>query len=323
MDPGVALLALPDARLLVDGQLLPGAFFPLPLPSQALPEKLRLRLALDRAGGRAADGVVAALRLGDLASAWRLAMQARDEVGGLAPAGSALAAWAATERHRLGLATTAGAEVLVAADPAMAERLIGEARQAFVDSESLFAGLGWPPWYGPVVLAVEGFDLPEPGAAAGTGRATSHPDRPALPILRLPPPASFSRGDLDRWHGAAAAALVTATLAQTPAPAAGWPRWLVDGLHAVADARGRGVGPSPRDALERRQAAGAAGLTKLLTAAGDADPLLAAAVCTALCQPTTRRGLGRVLVLIRHGADGADALRIGAGLSIDRLLTER
>ena len=323
MDPSVALLALPDARLLVDGRLLPGAYFPLPLPSQALPEKLRLRLALDRAGGRAADGVVAALRLGELAAAWRLAMVARDEVGGLAPAGSALATWAATERHRLGLATTAGAEVLVAAGPDATERLIGEAHQAFGDNETLFSGLGWPPWYGPVVLAVDGYDLPDAGAAPGSGTSTAHLDRPALPILRLPPPPSYARADLDRWHGAAAAALVAATLAQTPAPVSGWPRWLADGLQAVADARGRGLGPSPRDALERRQAAGAAGLARLFSAAGPPDPLLAAAVCTALCQPTPRRGLGRVLTLIRHGAAGADALRIGAGLNIERLLTER
>jgi hypothetical protein len=174
-----------------------------------------------------------------------------------------------------------------------------------------------------VVLAVDGYDLPDAGAAPGSGTTTVHTDRPALPILRLPAPASYARADLDRWHGAAAAALVAATLAQTPAPVDGWPRWLVDGLPAVADARSRGLGPSPRDALERRQAAGAAGLARLFTAGGPPDPLLAAAVCTALCQPAPRRGLGRVLTLIRHGAASADALRIGAGLSIERLLTDR
>jgi hypothetical protein len=309
MDPALAMLvAAPpvDAGQLL---LLPGPAGPVPVAWTALADAAVVRLCLDRPDLPATHGIGPALRLGRLDEAWILVRRARSQPGGDLAASGDLAAWAGAEALRLGV--TGRQAVVVRTGNAEHDLTLGReaglAHRALVD---LLGGIGYPGWSGPLIAAAASVpDLPAS-------------DRPALPVSRIDPPASMDRTALDVWRGALGQALVRAHLAQLPSPPAGWPAWLADGLAAVADAHVRGVGPSPRDALDLRRNAGLAGLRRLVAGTGGDQPGLAAALVTGLVQPRRVASLPRLLDLLRHGAAGETACNL-AGIPLSGLIDDR
>jgi hypothetical protein len=272
MDPGLLLVPLAPPVPTPMALLLPTALVPLPIAWTAVPPDLRIAWVMADPALPAGPVVRLALARDRWEDAWVLARRARAQPGGWAAAEPDLHAWALAEADRLG--ATGGGAIRVIGDA----RLAGDAALALRDLAA--AGLVPRPWAGPILVVVDG-SLP------------AAPDRPAAPVVVVPAPTDRGLPSRDTWRGAVAAAVAAAGLAQG-CPRA--PAWLVATLPAVVATVANGAGTRPRDAQERRQAAGEAAVAAVLTGNGDRE--LAQAVAVGLAQPRRRAALTALL----HGA---------------------
>ncbi len=317
MDPALALSALTQQPVVIERSTaeLRGELLPVLIPLAALPPAARAQWLLPHEEIELATRVSAALEAGLERPAWTLiAHQTNPLVGRL---DLVLNLWCARELARLGLSGRQNGWLVVItgapgapATPVPAG-LESDTTLALASVHDMFSSLNWPRWSGPLLLVV--------GQPAAGDPAPGREEliRPALPVLRMRPPAAGTTPAEDL-----AARLATVVLELTAPPARGWPLWLQFGLEEVAKAKVRGEGPSPLRMLALRQQAGAAALTALLTA-----PAPERALCAALCAPlvhTKRRPqLPNFLDLLRHDVDVAGALRLAYGLTIDQLVVER
>lgn len=309
MDPATLLFVLQPTPTEVDAQALRwrGALLPVVLPFAALPPATRAGVALQHDGLPLDLRIAAALDAGLADQAWRLLQRTPGPVTRSVTLELALAGWAARELARLRLPATRD-QVLVLGPEARAASGIDSAIALGVVRE-MSAALAWPRWVGPVMVLVD--DLGERDPYPGV----EHLARPALPMVRV----RSADGNRSEQLGAVLAMLV---LDLEPAPAGGWPAWLRVGLAEVAKAKVRGEGPSPLRMLTVRQQAGANALAELLLSRTP-DRQLATAMVAPLVHTRRRHLLGKLLDLLRGGAQSAGAVQVAYGLSLVDLTRER
>ncbi|MFW5752836.1 MAG: hypothetical protein ACOCYV_02165 [Planctomycetota bacterium] len=286
-----------------------GAQMPLVMPLEWIPPHTRAAWLAE------ADAVPPAVRIATLLQAdqsqqaWELI--ARSQTGPTEDPAvyRALHLWAAREQARLGLPATRDDLLLLDADGASDTSRARGTNAGLDDVRSMFDSLPWPRWAGPLVV-VQG-EAQRASLPAGVEVLA----RPALPLARIE--AGLDGIDRRRAIARRSCALY---LALSFPPPTGWPQWLVDGMIEVADAKSRGLGPSPRAMARRRNEAGTQAIALLLRGARQ-DAELAMAVCAPLCHTKRKHRLPAFFELLRNQVDSPTALRIAYGQTARSLAT--
>ena len=316
MDPASLFLVLQPTPVVVERHAVEwrGGLLPLILPMTGLTAKQRAQLMLTNGNLDLDARVTAALDAGLTDEAWSLVIRMPGPITRTIGLQTILAGWAAREQMRLGLPVTQNAIQL------LSENSHGGAPFDSTDStkvmsttHEMLSALSWPRWAGPVVVVIG--DLAAKDPIPGRQRLV----RSSLPIVRL----SELTGGTTRNEQLSAELIHLMLESQSP-PKNGWPAWLSLGLSEVAKAKTRGgiASPSPLKMHSIRQRAGSAGITALLVAAKP-DPELSAAVCAYLVHSRRRHLLGKLLDLIRGGAQSVGALRVAYDLTPEILIEER
>jgi hypothetical protein len=304
MDPAtaVALLALQPLTLDRHGVVLAGAFCPVPIPWEGVPQATRTAWVLTDPTVPVELRVQTALDAGRPDTAWAIIIaQGRPALGLLE---RPLAAWTARELARLRLPAPTGPVLVVAPDAAKTQRLDTVVNDILRDlPESL--PLSWPCWYGPLMVV-------SPDAVVDPAPGQSRLVRPVLPVLRL---------DAQDVGGCAAAVAVLALDLAAPPPG-GWPAWLRTGVAELARLHAVNQGLGPLRARSMRRQAGA-GAVRNLFLASDPDPALAAAVCLPLTNPSRRQAFASLLDVLRNGGSAIGAVELAYGWNVERMIDAR
>lgn len=311
MDLALALELLSPRPVEVDAARATsaGAWVPVVLPLGWLDAETRGTWLVGETGVALHHRVAAALDAGLESTAWQLvASRRRAALADYELAGT-LQRWAARRQADLRLPAVRG-PVLVLDAAGERSRHTRVAEAALRDVQALFAHLLWPRWAGPAVVVV---------GAQPLGELVAERDvvaRPALPLVRLgtAPAEAAWREELAR---AFAGLVLELERGEVP-----WPAWFERGMIALAAARARGEGPSPRGMQAIRADAGAEGIRRCLLGA-DPDPELSLALCAYAAHPRRAARLGALMEVLRNGADGLSAFEIAYGMTPQRLAVER
>ncbi len=278
-----------------------GAQMPLVMPLEWIPPNTRAAWVADAESVPPAVRITSLLQADQPQQAWKLIARSQIGVTEDPAVYRALHLWAAREQARLDLPATRDHLLLLdAAGQPDTARARGT-NAGLGDVRAMFDSLPWPRWAGPLVV-VQG-DAELAFLPAGVDLLT----RPALPVARI----EVGLVGIDRRRAIARRSCALYLALSFPPPS-GWPQWLVDGMVAVADAKSRGLGPSPRAMARRRSEAGAQAITLLLHGARR-DAELAMAVCAPLCHTRRKHRLPAFFELLRNEVDSPTALRIAYG----------
>lgn len=316
MDPASLFLILQPSPVVVERHAVEwrGGLLPLVLPMAGLTAKQRAQLMLTNGNVDLDARVTAALDAGLTDEAWSLVIRTPGPITRTIGLQTLLAGWAAREQLRLGLPATQQAIQLLDANGQEGGKFnSADSTKVMSTISDMLSALSWPRWVGPVVVVIG--DLAAKDPLPGRQRLV----RPALPIVRLGElTAGTSRNEQ------LGAELTRLALELQSPPKIGWPAWLSVGLSEVAKAKIRGgiASPSPLKMHSIRQRAGTAGISALLMAEKP-DPELSAAVCAYLVHSRRRHLLGKLLDLIRGGAQSEGALRVAYDLTPKILIEER
>ena len=314
MDLASALLVLSPEPQVIDREqsIFAGGYLPTHLPHAWTTASQRARWLVDREQAPLALRIRAALEAGLEERAWDLVAAQPDRGHNDPEVSGVLTWWAAGEAARLKLPRPEGGVILNGVDVTRRSFILRECRDGLRDAQQTFTrprdeqqampGLPWPEWYGPVVI-----DL-VPAAEAGAITL-----RPALPRITIDE-ATEQRRYRELIATEASRLQLEVFFDRTNIV----PGWLFDGLPAVAAAKARGEGPSPRQMEEIRLAAGPERVRALLLGE-DQDTKLAMAIVAKLVHVRHQHHLLDLLSALRSGADSLTALDIAYGFSIAEL----
>jgi hypothetical protein len=253
--------------------------------------------------------VQAALEAGNEAAAWRIVSDLRGAPLAEPRMSAVLRNWAARQQAGLALPAT-GDPVLVTTSSGRNPKHEHLAAAALRDAQGLFPSLLWPRWAGPAVVVIGEGAL---GCLAADQRRIA---RHALPLLRI------DAGLDDAQRRQALSRAFTELVLDLERGEQSWPAWFQDGMAAMAEARARGEGPSPRAMQEIRSRAGSDAIRRSLLAS-EPDPELAFALCAYACHTRRAAQLPALMDLLRNGVDGITAFEIAYGANLDTLATQR
>lgn len=305
----IDLLSLRPAEIDAARATCTGAWLPVVVPVGWLDAPTRGDWMLAEKRLPAHLRVQAALDAGNEAAAWRIVSDLRGAPLVEHRMASVLRTWAARRQAELKLPAT-GDPVLVTTSSGRNPKHEHLAAAALRDTQGLFSSLLWPRWAGPAVLVMG------EGALGGLAIDQQRVARHALPLLRI------ERGLSDLQRRQAMSRAFCELVLELERGDRPWPAWFAHGMAAMAEARARGEGPSPRAMQEIRSNAGSDAIRRCLLAA-DPDSELAFALCAYACHSRRAAQVRALMDLLRNGVDGITAFEIAYGATLETLATQR
>ncbi len=309
----LALLGSDPVAVNDHGLVFAGVEGPVLIASELIPADTRNRWLANRPDLPPAQRIAALWSADAPSQAWELMQRHRIGIGEDIAVYQAMLRWVARQQTEMKWPSTARPQLVmvITADGPAPANILRRFESGLRDLRALLDSMPWPRWAGPLVILAPGAEL------SGVSPDQQLVIRPALPIIRIP-------DALDSHDQRQAIARIACNLywALSFPPDQGWPRWLLDGMAGVAEARSMGQGPSPRRMLELRRQAGIGTLQQVLLDQ-QRDPELATAVCAVLTHSLRRRHLPSFVDMLRNNVDSISALQIAYGLDLSALVDGR
>ena len=304
-----ALLAGDPVMVTDHGLVFAGVDAPLIIAGDLIPSETRNLWLAGRHDVPPAQRIAALWSADAPVQAWDLMQRHRIGIGEDMAVYQAMLRWVARQQSDLDWPGGMNQAIMViTADGPASRNTHRRLEGGLRDLRTMLDSMPWPRWAGPLVILTPGATL------AGMSSDQNRLARPAMPVIRIP-----AENDAIDQRQAIARAACDIYWALSFPPADGWPRWLLDGMTGVAEARSQGQGPSPRRMLAHRRQAGTDALRQLLLDRRH-DPELATAVCAMLIHSLRRRHLPNLIDMLRNGVDSLSALHIAYGLELDHLV---